>query len=192
MSNTECLPVFNIRKLLVEREKSGSTNSELHNLYKLTASRQTLLNAEASGTIPTAKRIPRGKTSIRVWSLEDLPAIGGKYGFLKKLNEKLILAVYTAKGGVLKTTLSYNLARIIALHGMKVLVIGLDSQGSITDLALRPLSQLENLEELDRHRGLYNFFLGELTLDEIIVKTALPTLDVIPETPSLVLLDRKI
>ena len=113
----------------MEKEKIGWTNSELHNLYKLTASRQTLLNAEASGAIPTATRIPRGSSSIRVWGLADLPQIGAKYGFLDKNKKKIILSVYTAKGGVLKTTLSYNLARIIALHGMRVLVVGLDSQG---------------------------------------------------------------
>lgn len=176
----------------MDKEKSGWTNTELHHLYKLTASRQTLLNAEAAGTIPQAKRIPRGSSYIRMWGVADLPVIGAKYGFLKKCQKQIILSIYTAKGGVLKTTLSYNLARILALHGMQVLIIGLDSQGSITDLALRPLSQLENLEEFNSYSGLYDVFQGDVTLNEAIIRTSLPTLDIIPETPSLVLLDRKI
>lgn len=171
------------------------SNSDLHKLFLLDEkikSRQTLLNAEERGEIPKANRVARGSTLVRQWTLEQLPAIGAKYGFLKKPKNQKVICVYTAKGGVLKTSISYTLARILALNGIKTLIIGLDIQCSITDIALPP-RQVESLEEFDtRPLGLFHFLYEKQALSNIIRQTSLPTLDIIPETPDLNFLEKSI
>lgn len=49
-------------------------------------------------------------------------------GSLKNPTRPLVMSVFVTKGGVLKTTMSLNIARLLALHGVKTLVIGLDLQ----------------------------------------------------------------
>lgn len=175
--------------------KTFWTTTDLRKLYRLDnkISQQTLLNAEERGEIPTAHRVPRGNTQVRQWNLEQLPYIGEKFGFLKKPSSQKIICVYTAKGGVLKTTLSYFLARIFAIHGFKTLIIGLDIQCSITDIAL-PVETAESLEdygEIEQNQGLFQYLYENKGLTHVIKKTNLPTLDIIPETPSLNVLEKK-
>ena len=132
-------------------EKTYWTSSDIQKLFRLDErikSRQTLFNAEERGEIPTASRAARGKQQVRHWNSEQLPEIGLKFGFLAKPKEQQVLCVYTAKGGVLKTTLAYSLARILAINGIKTLIIGLDIQCSITDIALPP-KEISSLEESD-------------------------------------------
>src|SRR5687767_9623630 len=87
-------------------------------------SRRTLMNAEERGEIPKAERIERGRTQVRAWNARDLPSIGMRFGFLPSPQEQEVVSVYTAKGGVLKTTLAYGLARLLALHGIKTVIVG--------------------------------------------------------------------
>ena len=47
------------------------------------------------------------------------------------LDEDRIIAITNSKGGVLKTSLTANLATILAMNGLKVLVVDLDPQGHI-------------------------------------------------------------
>jgi len=175
-------------------EKPYWTCTEIHKLFHLgerVKSRQTLMNAEERGEIPKAKRIPRGSLQVRQWELDQLPAIGERFGFLQKPNKQTVICVYTPKGGVLKTTFSYNLGRTLALNGIKTLFIGLDIQCSLTDYALAP-KQFESLEESEaQNLGLYHFLFEKIPLTKIIKKTSLPTLDVIPEAPDLNILEKK-
>ncbi|MBA4697735.1 MAG: ParA family protein [Legionella sp.] len=178
------------------REKQKWTNSELHKLFRMEIkSRHTLIQAEERGEIPTADREARGSTNTRVWKLEQLPMIGEKYGFLKKPPKQIVLCVYTPKGGVLKTATSGNIARIAALNGIKTLVIGLDFQKSITNFLLPTpefdtLEQLQNFIKKQRSIGLFHTLYQGAPLDEIIKKTSIPTLDIIPETPDLIALEK--
>jgi chromosome partitioning protein len=161
-------------------------------------SRNALVKAEASGNIPNASRKDTGTLRRRVWAIEDLPQIGEQYGFLKHLKRPMALAVFTTKGGVLKTTLSLNIARIAALHNIRTCVVGLDMQADVTS-ALGFNTDLEESEDLqsaitrlNSTKGLMNVFKGESTLSEVILPTELPTLSFIPETPELVALDQLI
>ncbi len=176
-------------------EQKRWSSSDLHKLFRLdqkVKSRQTLLNAEERGEIPTAERIPRGKIQVRQWTLEQLPEIGSRYGFLKKPSKQTVLCVYTPKGGVLKTTIAYNLARMLALNGIKTLLIGLDIQCSVTNYAL-PQQHVESLEDFDPQvLGLYHFLFEKVPIVEVIKKTSLPTLDIIPEAPDLNILEKKL
>jgi chromosome partitioning protein len=151
------------------------------------------MNAEARGEVPKAQRVPRGSTQVRVWDAAQLPEIGARFGFLQPPLQHEVICVYTAKGGVLKTTFSYCFARLLALHGIKTLIVGLDIQRSITDIALPPKS-VETLSDAgsQRLRGLYHMLYEDALPSEIIKTTDLPTLHVVPETPELSLLEKRL
>ena len=125
------------------------TSTGITNLFRLSniTSKQSLFNAEEREEIPKAKRINRGSTQVRIWTADQLPDIGKKVGFLKKPLVQQTICIYTSKGGVLKTTFAYNLARILALNGINVLIMGLDTQLSITE-AIAPILQLSRYKNI--------------------------------------------
>ena len=171
------------------------SNSEIRKIYAPSLARQTLINAEKRKAIPQAAMVKVGAKDVRKWPLSALPEIGKKYGFLRgSIQKPQSIAIYTAKGGVLKTTLCYSIARIFALHGYRVLIIGLDVQCSITELAINPLVPMTELKDIKVLRGLYDLIKedSQLSVEDIVEKTALPTLDIIPETPALSRLERLI
>lgn len=173
-------------------EQLSWTNSDIRKLFKMDnrfKSVQTLYNAEDRGEIPTAKREARGKVSTRVWDLYQLPEIGKRFGFLKPPTQPKILCKYMQKGGVYKTTSSYNEARTLALNGIKTLLIGLDPECSVSDIII-PQQELNRLDDFEQAKGLFHFFVENTLLDEIIRSTSLPTLDFIPETHDLVKLNK--
>jgi chromosome partitioning protein len=153
--------------------------------------KQSLFNAEKKGEIPTSKRFERGNNKVRVWNTSQIPAIGEKFGFLKKLPTQKIITFFTSKGGVLKTTLAHEFARILALNGIKVIIVGLDIQCSITDILSQEI-KTDTLEGILQPLGLYHFLFENAPLNEVIQKTDLPTLDFIPETPDLNALEKKL
>ncbi len=177
-------------------QTQGYTSTELHYLFRMEErfkSQNVLSSAEVRGEIPKAVRYPRGKTEVRKWLTEQLPDIGKRFGFLpNRKMRRQIISIFTQKGGTLKTTLSHAFARILALHGIRVLIIGLDVQGSITKTILPPPSHIESLEDLVEYnksvKGLYHYFAmptKSRKISDFIRKTDLPTLDIIPETPEL-------
>ncbi|CAN5575592.1 hypothetical protein BH10BDE1_BH10BDE1_32940 [soil metagenome] len=131
------------------------------------------------------------------YPIESLSELGREIGFFKKPEKPIAASIFVTKGGVLKTTLTLNLARMAALHGLKVCVVGLDMQGDITQtLGSEGPDENESLEEalrtLNSLKGLSDLFVGQATLDEILVQTEIPTLSFIPETPELVALDQSL
>lgn len=174
------------------------TSADLQKVFRFdqrSKSLQTLFNAEERGDIPKATRTERGSVSIRQWKIEDLPEIGKKFGFLKMPSNQIVLCIYAPKGGVLKTTFSYNLAKVLALNGIKTVIVDLDTlQGSITNYTIPPqvIESLDELEETIENHGLYHFLVDKIPLSNVIQKTNLPTLDIIPETPELTHLEMKI
>lgn len=173
-------------------KKEYLTSADIKKLYRIDErykSIQTIYKAEERGEIPKAKRISRGKVEVRNWSISQLPDIGKRFGFLKKSKKQHIICKYIQKGGVLKTTTSFYEARTLALNGIKTLVIGLDFECSITDIIL-PKTEILTLEENKETLGLYQFFAEGAKINEVIKKTLLPTLDIIPETHDLVVLEK--
>ena len=79
------------------------TSSNIIKLFKMTerVSKQTLLNAEARGEIPTAERIARGSVFARQWKVDQLPAIGRLFGFLKPPTEQKIISLDNLYGRLL-------------------------------------------------------------------------------------------
>lgn len=173
-------------------EKFSWSNSDIRKLFNMDSrykSIQTLFNSEDRGDIPKASREQRGKVSTRKWQLDQIPMIGKRFGFLKSPSEQKILCTYMQKGGVYKTTTSYNRARTLALNGIKVLLIGLDPECSITNIII-PQQELIRLDDFEQPKGLYHFFAHETQIEDIIKPTSLPTLDFIPETHDLVTLNK--
>ena len=141
-----------------------------------------------------------GGRILKSWSVQDLPALGEKIGFMSKPEMSLAVSVFVTKGGVLKSSLTLNLARMAALHGMKVCVVGLDMQGDITaNLNLDNTSEShadhefsQAIAKIDATRGLANLYSGECSLESLILPTDLPTLFYIPETPELVAMEQSL
>lgn len=175
--------------------ENGWTTTDVEKLFKIperVKSKKTLINSEERGEIPKAGRILRGKIPVRQWRLDQLPEIGEKFGFLAPPNKQKIICVYAPKGGVLKTSFAYNLARTLALNGVKTLILGLDFQCSITNYALDK-GNIESIDKMTKKtKGLYHYFSERVDFESLILKTNLPTLDILPEVPELFALEKQL
>jgi chromosome partitioning protein len=174
----------------------GWTTTDVDRLFRISErikSKKTLINAEERGEIPTAHRVLRGKIPVRQWSVSQLPAIGERFGFLNKPTSQKVICVYTPKGGVLKTSFAYNMARILSFNGIKTLIIGLDFQCSITNYAMSK-TPAESIDKISNNtRGLYHYFNENIKdIKSIILNTNIPTLDILPEVPEIFALDKKL
>lgn len=125
----------------------------------------------------------------------DLNRLAQQFGFLPQVKSPQTLFLFVTKGGVLKSSLTLNLARVAAWHGLKTLVIGLDVQCDISR-ALGGFSENEDssldeaLSTLNIPQGLYQFFQGQVALEDLVQPTDLPHLSYICETPELATLEQ--
>lgn len=166
------------------------TSSEIIKMFRFKGSRQTIANLEKSGAIPPSRKGKKGGREIKIWSTDQIGDIGKKIGFLKPPNKTVSICIYIAKGGTLKTTISYALARTLALNGIRVLLVGLDPQGSITDLALNPMANIKTIDDIRSYPNIGELLLShgkknKTPIKEVIQKTSIPYLDVIPENDDL-------
>ena len=148
--------------------------------------------------LPNKNLTPFTKHKQKSWHPSHIPSIGEAFGFIKSHPEPLVFCTFITKGGVLKSSLTLNFARMAALHNIKTCVIGLDMQGDITS-ALGYQNQIsencslnEAVAQFSEIDGLPDYYFGKLELEKIIVQTELPTLSLIPETPELVAMEQNL
>ncbi|MGZ8300972.1 MAG: ParA family protein [Rhodoplanes sp.] len=89
-----------------------------------------------------------------------------------------ILAIANQKGGVGKTTTAINLSTALAATGERVLVIDLDPQGNA--------STGLGIDRKSRRFTTYDVLIGQASLREAILATAVPRLSIAPSTIDLV------
>ena len=90
-----------------------------------------------------------------------------------------IICIASQKGGVGKTTTAVNLSASLAAAGKKTLLIDADSQGNAT-------SGLGIDRILHGQSNFYHAMIGQVTLDSVIVETALPNLHMVPSNQDLI------
>lgn len=82
-----------------------------------------------------------------------------------------IISIINQKGGVGKTTTAVNLAAFLADKGYKTMLVDADSQGNATS----GLSKDVEFEE-----RLYDVLLGDVSIEEAVVKTDIKKLSILP------------
>jgi chromosome partitioning protein len=88
-----------------------------------------------------------------------------------------ILALANQKGGVGKTTTAINLGTALAAIGERVLIVDLDPQGNA--------STGLGIDRRNRNCSTYDVLIGEASLRESVVPTAVPRLHIAPSTMDL-------
>lgn len=142
----------------------------------LGVSQSTAIKWEKAGLSPNT--IQWGNSTRRRYNIDHILEARKKFRPLPKREPTTIL-FWLLKGGVGKTTVSFNLCGALSRAGYRVLAIDLDGQSHLTTCFGIPFADQENLKTL------YNLLYGEgddaATLDDILVELS-PTLHLIPSS----------
>ena len=137
-------------------------------------SKQELLEKEAKGIFPPAKR---NSNHERYYKPEDVVKYRNYLGApvpIKSIRKQLFL---NFKGGTGKSSLSASYGFRLAQMGVRTLLIDLDPQGHLT--------QCLGLNNEQYPKTLFSALIEKEEIEKIIVKTDLPTLEIIPSNLNL-------
>jgi len=137
-------------------------------------SRQELIEKEAQGIVPPAKRDGH---QDRYYTPEDVIVYRNYLGIpplVRAIRKQLFL---NFKGGTGKSTISASYGFRLAQMGVRTLLIDLDPQGHLT--------QCLGLNSQEYSKTLFSALIEREDLERVIIKTDLPTLDVIPSNLNL-------
>jgi chromosome partitioning protein len=137
-------------------------------------SKQELLEKESKGILPPAKR---NAGQERYYKPEDVVKYRTYLGIpspIRSIRKQIFL---NFKGGTGKSSLSASYGFRMAQMGARTLLIDLDPQGHLT--------QCLGLNSQQFSKTLFNALIEKEEVEKVIVKTDLPTLDVIPSNLNL-------
>ncbi|WP_416145996.1 ParA family protein [Parvibaculum sp.] len=106
-----------------------------------------------------------------------IPAEGGNPVIAPSTDRPRILVVANQKGGVGKTTTAINLGTALAAVGERVLIVDLDPQGNA--------STGLGIGHTERKVSAYDVLIGAALIEDAIVPTKVPGLDIVPSTMDL-------
>jgi chromosome partitioning protein len=166
---TQTLPLIQRAQILGDMVYSPTTFSKI-----LGISKRDLLEKEEKGIIPPAKR---NANRERYYKPEDTAKYRTYLGIpspVKSIRKQLFL---NFKGGTGKSSLSASYGFRLAQMGIKILFIDLDPQGHLT--------QCLGLNNQQFPKTLFHALIEKEDIEKVIVKTDLPTLDIIPSNLNL-------
>ena len=136
--------------------------------------KQELLEKEAEGVFPPAKRNSKRE---RYYKPEDVVKYRGYLGMPSPIRSTRKQLFLNFKGGTGKSSLSASYGFRLAQTGFRTLLIDLDAQGHLT--------QCLGLDNQQFSKTLFNALIEKEDIEKVIVKTDLPTLDIIPSNLNL-------
>ena len=147
-------------------------------------SKNHLLKLESEKKVPPAKRIKRGKVEHRYYDVDDIIEHRKILGMPPLIEERKIQLFLNFKGGTGKSTLSASYAYGIAELGVEVLAIDLDAQQHMTKcLGVEPQRESPSI---------YDVLIEDKNINEVIAKTELSTLDIIPGNIKLSIIENRL
>ncbi len=166
---THSLPLIKKAQIMGEMVYSPKAFAKV-----LGISKQELLEKESQGIIPPAKR---NSNHERYYKPEDVVKYRNYLGVsspIPSIRKQLFL---NFKGGTGKSSLSASYGFRLAQMGIRTLLIDLDPQGHLT--------QCLGLNNEAYPKTLFNALIEKGEIEKIIVKTDLPTMDIIPSNLNL-------
>ena len=140
-------------------------------------SARELADAEGRGLVPPSA-VPPQRTSYTLADLASARKALNKIPARRPMRKQLFL---NFKGGTGKTSVSTSYAFRLAEMGHRVLVIDLDSQGHA--------SKCLGVAGEESERTLFDAIIKKAPLDQVIVKTGMPGLDLVPSNLSMSTID---
>ena len=166
---TQSLPLILKAQIFGDRVYSPQAFSRL-----LGISKQELLEKESQGIIPQAKRNARRERYYKPGDVVKYRNYLSIPSPIPSVRKQLFL---NFKGGTGKSSLSASYGFRLAQMGFRILLIDLDPQGHLT--------QCLGLNNEQYPKTLYHALVEKEEIGKIIVKTDLPTLDIIPSNLNL-------
>ncbi len=137
-------------------------------------SKNELLEKEMKGSLPPAKRDSHQERYYKPGDISKYRDYLGLASPIKSIRKQLFL---NFKGGTGKSTISASYGFRLAQMGVRTLLIDLDPQGHLT--------QCLGLNNQQYPKTLFHALIEKEEIEKIIIKTDLPTLDIIPSNLNL-------